>query len=291
MKTIEGTYTALITPFSADGTEIDYRSLANLIEFQLQAQVDGFVFCGSTAEAQCMSESEYQEVVKRGLEIVKNRRPCLVGISTSNTSKARDMAALIERCGADGILMTAPPYNKPPQDGILAHFRQVKSNTRLPIVAYNIPGRTSVSIHPQTLITLAKEKCIVGVKEASASLDQIMDIVCELGQDFACLSGEDSLVHAIVACGGKGVISASANIAPSQFVRITQAALRGDFVGSLQAQKQVLALVRTLFSETNPIPLKSALYLKGIISHPTLRLPLIPAKPETIEKLKHLLEL
>jgi 4-hydroxy-tetrahydrodipicolinate synthase len=287
-KDLFGAYTAIITPFSADGSTIDFASYGKLVEEQISAGISGIVVAGSTGEAATLSDDEYRKLVTTSAEIVKKRVRLIAGIGTNNTARGREMATWLTNSGMDGILVVAPPYNKPPQDGILAHFREIAKSTSLPLIAYNIPGRSAVNIAATTLGKLADEGTIIGVKESSANMDQFMDIAALCAKKAALLSGEDSLVHAIMACGGKGVISASANLIPELFVRMTSLALKGDYAGALGAQLEALPIVRAMFIETNPIPVKTALALRGTISSPTVRLPLVPASPETVAKLRAL---
>ncbi|NMC63004.1 MAG: 4-hydroxy-tetrahydrodipicolinate synthase [SAR324 cluster bacterium] len=287
--TLRGTFPAIVTPFSKDGANVDFDSLHNLIEYQISARVDGLVVCGSTGEAQTLTDDEYQKVVSFTKEKVNGRVPVIAGIGTNSTQKGIAAAKLLDEIAVDGILLVAPMYNKPTQKGIIAHFEQIKRATRLPIIAYNVPGRTSVNILPATIATLVKQGTICGLKEASGSMDQVLDILSLVRDDCAVVSGEDSLVCALMLSGGKGVISASANIIPEIFVEITSAALNKEWERAKEAQYKALPWVRLMFAETNPIPVKTAVALKGIIKYPTLRLPLMPAEDATIEKIKALL--
>jgi len=256
---------------------------------QIEAGVDGLVACGSTGEAASLSEEEYALVLSQVRETARGRVPCLGGISVSSSARAVEMAKVIEKAGLQGILLAAPPYNKPPQSGIVAHFSAVHSAVSLPIVAYNIPGRSGVNIQPLTIAQLAKEGVIIGLKEASSSLDQALDILVECGERISLLSGEDSLVLALMACGGRGVISATANVAPREFADLTRAALAGAWEEARELQLKLLPLVRCMFAETNPIPLKAALAMRGVIRSSAVRLPLVEAKPETKERIKRVL--
>jgi len=287
--TLKGTLTALITPFTPDASAVDYDSLSNLIDFQLAAKVDGFVVCGSTGEAATLSDQEYSQVISFVREKSKGKCICIAGIGTNSTQRAVLQAKHLEELAVDGILLVAPPYNKPSQDGILAHFDAVKSATKLPLVAYNIPGRSVVNILPATLSKMCEKKLIIGVKDSTASLDQILDLISLVGEKLSIVSGEDSLVHALMASSGKGVISASANIVPADFVSITSNALQAKWDLALKAQLKVLPMVRAMFLETNPVPVKAALALKGVIKSGVPRLPLLSAREETVQKIEHLL--
>jgi 4-hydroxy-tetrahydrodipicolinate synthase len=248
--------------------------------------VKGFVACGSTGEAATLNEDEYLQVISAVRKLAK-RLPVIAGVNSSSTAKAAAMAKAAVGAGAQGILLTAPPYNKPSQDGIIAHFSAVKSAVSVPLIAYNIPGRTGVAMQPGTLTRMCKEGLAIGVKEASASLDQVMDIYAANGPKFQIVAGDDSLVQAMRACGGVGVISASANVWPEAFAAMcTRSA---DFNKSLEWQVRALPLVRALFLETNPVPVKAALHLRGLIESPTVREPLLACQSATISKLKEVL--
>ena len=287
--TLKGTHTAIVTPFTKDGSAVDFDSLNNLIEFQIGAGVDGIVVCGSTGEAQTLGDDEFQKVVSFTKDSVRSRVPVTAGIGTNSTLKAAAIAGLLDEIGVDGILVVAPPYNKPPQRGIIAHFEAIKRATRLPLIAYNVPGRTGCNILPATIATLVRQGTVIGVKEASGSMDQVLDLLTLVRDDCAVLSGEDSLVSSLMLSGGKGVISASANIIPEIFVEITAAALGGDWERARDAQFRALPWIRLMFSETNPIPVKTAVALKGVIKHATLRQPLCAAEEGTVERIRSML--
>ncbi len=284
--TLKGTWTAIVTPFSKDASAVDLDSLGNLIEYQIGARIDGIVVCGSTGEAQTLNDDEYQKVVSFTREAIKGRVPLIAGIGTNATHKGIAFAKLLQEIGVDGILVVAPPYNKPPQRGIISHFRDIGRATSLPLVAYNVPGRTGVNILPATMAALVKEGIICGIKEASGSMDQVLDLLSLVRNSSSVMSGEDSLVNSLMMSGGRGVISASANIIPEIFVEITTAALNGDWERSRDAQFRALPWVRLMFAETNPIPVKTALALKGIIKNGALRQPLCDAEESTIEKIR-----
>jgi len=288
-NTLKGTYPAIVTPFSKDASAVDLDSLGNLIEYQIGARVDGIVVCGSTGEAQTLNDDEYQKVVSFTKQAVKGRVPIIAGIGTNDTRRGVAFAKLLQEIGVDGILVVAPPYNKPPQRGIISHFREIKSATSLPLIAYNVPGRTGVNILPATMATMVKEGIICGIKEASGAMDQVLDLLALVRDTSSVMSGEDSLVHSMMASGGRGVISASANIIPEIFVEITTAALNGEWERARDAQFKALPWVRLMFAETNPIPVKTAVALKGIIKNATLRQPLCAAEESTIEKIRSML--
>ncbi len=284
-----GTFTALATPFTHDGSAPDIQSLCSLIDYQIAAGVNGLVVCGSTGEAATIEDNEYREIVSAAINHIKGRVPLIAGVGGSSTARAVSLAKYLEDSGVDGILLVTPPYNKPTQDGIVQHFLAVRSAGTLPIIAYNVPGRTSVNMLPETVASLAKRGIIIGLKDASGSLAQTLDTFALTQRSISILSGEDGLIHATMAAGGTGVISVISNVWPKETLAITDAARSCHWEDSLQAQVKVLPMVRAMFCETNPIPVKTALALRGIIRHPTLRLPLVAAQPSTIERIKGLL--
>ena len=286
-KMFTGSMPAIVTPFTADASSVDYDSLANLLSVQLAAGVTGIVVCGSTGESATLSQAEYSKVIAFTVEQVKGLVPVIAGIGTNSTQVGIELGKLIRELKVDGGLVVTPPYNKPPQRGVIEHFRQIKSaSSGLPLIAYNIPGRSSLNLTPDTIAALAKEKLIVAVKESTGNMDQVMDTIAACNDQISILSGEDSLVHAIMSCGGHGVISASQNVAPKGFAELTAANLKGDFATGAKIQLQLLPLVRAMFVETNPIPAKVGLLLQGVIKHSSVRLPLVPALESTIEKVK-----
>jgi 4-hydroxy-tetrahydrodipicolinate synthase len=286
-----GTFPAIVTPFTEDGGRVDFDSLKELLDFQIGHGISGVVVCGSTGETATLSEDEYHHVVSFTRDYVGSRATVVAGIGASSTTRALELAAFLESVGVDGILLVTPPYNKPTQNGLLAHFAAVRAAVDTPIIAYNVPGRTGVNLLPKTVGRLVDEGLIAGLKESSGSIDQVLDIVSLVGSRIALLSGEDSLIHTTMACGGVGAVSVVANIEPALVVRITAASLSEEWRVARDAQLQMLPLARAVFTETNPIPIKAALWLKGLIRYPTTRLPLTPAEPQTIETLKRVLAL
>lgn len=286
---LQGTFTALVTPFAEDGSAVDLESWKSLIDFQLSAGINGLVVCGSTGEAATIRDDEYSAVVRSAVAHVRGRVPVIAGIGGSSTARAVEVAKVLEDTAIDGILLVAPPYNKPPQEGIVAHFLAVKAATSRPIVAYNVPGRTSVNILPETIARLTNEGVIAGLKDATGSIAQLLDTVALVGRRISIVSGEDGLIQPLMACGGTGVISVISNVWPKETLAITDAARAGRWEDALQAQIRALPLVRAMFCETNPIPVKTALALKGVIRHATVRLPLVQAQSATVERIKALL--
>lgn len=280
---LRGVFTALVTPFTKDGSSIDIKSLEKLIDFQLSAGVQGFVACGSTGEAATLTAQEYLQVVRCVRERTKGVCPCIAGISVSSTRLAIDTARAVEELGCDGILLAAPPYNKPSQAGLIEHVRALANAVDVPLIAYNIPGRSAVGFTSGTLATLSKERLIVGVKESSGSVDFMADAIRAVGPACQVLSGEDSLVLAALAYGGSGVISASANVMPKEFVELTSAFFDGRIDDARRVQLAMLPRIRALFVESNPVPVKTVLALRGIIAEPMVRLPLVELLPTSLQ--------
>jgi 4-hydroxy-tetrahydrodipicolinate synthase len=284
-----GAWTALVTPFTKDGSAVDYDSLGRLIEFQIQSGISGLVACGSTGEAATLEDAEYDMVVRRTAEISRGRVPVIAGVGSSSTARARAMAERVASAKVDGILVVTPPYIKPPQDGIMQHVRSAQGASNLPVVLYNIPGRSGVNIAPTTVAKLFRDGVIAAIKESSGSIDQVTEILALTEGQLPVLAGEDSQVLAVMASGGTGTISASANIAPKQFARLCQEVLDLRLPAARSTQFELLPLIRLMFTETNPIPVKAALAERGVIAHPTVRLPLIEVSPALLERLRQLL--
>ncbi|MFN5061531.1 MAG: 4-hydroxy-tetrahydrodipicolinate synthase [Pseudomonadota bacterium] len=283
---LSGVYTAIITPFSKDSELVDYASLEALIEYQIRGGVAGLVVCGSTGEASTLSGAEYLDVVRFVRERTRGKLPCVCGISVSATSRAVELAKFAEEIGCDGVLLAAPPYNKPTQVGIIEHFRAVHRASSLPIVAYNIPGRSAVTISPHTLGALSQEGVICAIKESTGSVDALADTIACARQDCQVVSGDDSMTLATMAYGGIGAISAGANALPDEMVGLVRAWQAGNTAEAQRIQMKLLGRLRALFIETNPVPVKTILALKGVIAHPAVRLPLVPLSKASLEKLK-----
>ena len=289
--TLSGAFTALVTPFTADGTRIDWGSFERLVAFQLAARVRGFVVCGSTGEGMTLSDAEFREVLAATARLVQGRVPCIAGIGANATQRACEMGRWAKDAGMDGLMVLVPYYNKPSQEGIVQHVSVVHREVGLPIVVYNIPGRTAVNATAETAARLATAGAILGWKDSTGSMDQVVDTLAALRGRVQYLSGEDSLVLPLLACGGHGVISATGNLVPELFVRLCEAATRGDWQSAREAQFAALPFVRACFSETNPVPVKAALALRGVIAHPTVRLPLMAAQPSTVSRFRELFSL
>jgi len=268
-----GCYTALATPFDHAG-HIDENAFRRLIRAQIKGGVSGLVACGSTGEAATLTHEEYRRVITICLEESRGDVPVIVGVGTNATWKAVETAREAESLGADALLVLAPYYNKPTQDGLVRHFVTVARSTRLPIMVYNIPGRTAVNILPATLAKMARA-CdnILAVKEASGSLDAVSEILNLLPAPFCVLSGDDSLTLGMMAAGATGVVSVVSNIAPRQTQALCQAMMAGDLAKARKLHLKLFPLIKSLFVETNPIPVKQALSWMGY-GYATPRLPL-----------------
>ena len=279
----EGIMTAIATPFRNGA--IDEAALAALIERQIDAGVDGIVPCGSTGESATLSHEEHRRVVEMVVEAVAGRVPVVAGTGSNSTAEAIALTAHARDAGATGALLLSPYYNKPTQEGIYRHYAAVAEETRLPLIVYNIPGRTASNIAPETLARLAEHEHVVGVKEACGDLDQIAHVVALCPDDFAVLSGDDSLTLPVLSVGGKGCISTTANVVPDEMLALVAAWNAGDARRAQEIHFQLLPLFDLLFCETNPIPLKTALELMGLIDG-EIRLPLTPLTEANRDRLQ-----
>ncbi len=284
-----GTYTALITPFNRKG-EVDFKALRRLIDFQIENGVDGIVVTATTGESTTLSLKEKQAIIIEAIEYSNGRVPIIAGTGTNETELSLNMTIFAKEHGANACLLVAPYYNKPNQNGLYEHFRLIANEVDIPIIIYNVPGRTGVNISAQTQIRLAKD-CpnIVATKEASGSLDQIMKIIKEAPKDFAVLSGDDSLTLPIIALGGKGVISVISNYAPKDFSQMVKLALSNKIDKAREIHYKLLELMELNFVEPNPIPVKYAMSLLGYTKE-VYRLPLLPMNAETRKKMREALK-
>jgi 4-hydroxy-tetrahydrodipicolinate synthase len=271
--TLSGCYTALITPFR-DG-QIDESALQALVQRQIAGGVSGLVPCGTTGEAPALSAPEWDRVVASVVETAGGRVPVLAGTGSNNTATVVERTRRASVLGADGALVVTPYYNRPTQDGLYRHFAVVAEAVNLPLVLYNVPGRTGVNLLPETVVRLADIPGVVGIKEASGSLDQASQIVREAPDAFVVLSGDDSLTLPMMGVGASGVISVVSNIAPEAVSALTSACLAGDFRSGREIHLVLFDLCRAMFVETNPTPVKTAAALLGYCS-PEVRLPLAP---------------
>ncbi len=286
--TFRGTYTALVTPFR--GGEIDEAAFRALIDEQVAAGVEGIVPCGSTGESATLSHEEHEQVIRVAIEESRGRLKVIAGTGSNNTREACRLTRAAADMGADGALLISPYYNKPTQHGHVEHYKAVAAAAPdLPLILYNIPGRTGINMTAETVARCAEVKNIVGVKEASGIPDQWLDIVRLCGPDFALLAGDDTATVPMMAIGGHGVISVITNLIPARFKAMVDAAAAGDFRTASRIQYECLPLLRVMFLEVNPIPVKAALAMMGKIGN-ELRLPLTPLSAAPAAKLRDALE-
>ena len=283
----EGSYVAIVTPFK--NGKVDAAALKGLIEFHIENGTNGIVPCGTTGESATLVRTEHEEVIGITVETCAGRVPVLAGTGSNATHEAIELTQIAEKLGADGALLITPYYNKPTQEGLYQHFTAVAKETKLPVVLYNVPSRTAVNMLPTTVARLAKIENIVGIKEASGDLVQISEIIQACDSGFSVISGEDALNWPILALGGKGFISVTANIVPDKFAQLYKAASEGDVKTAQSLHYELLKLNDVMFVETNPIPVKAALALMGHIDN-EFRLPLCPPSDDNLNKLKSVLK-
>lgn len=281
----KGSIVALITPFRKNGS-IDHGLVRELVEWHIASGTNAIVPCATTGESPTLSHDEHDEVIATVVKAVNKRIPVLAGCGSNCTEESLRLIKHAESVGADGALVITPYYNKPTQEGMLAHYECLAGATKLPIVIYNVPGRTGVNLRPETLVKLAKIENIVGVKEASGNMDQASEIMSKT--DLDVLSGEDSLNFPLMAAGAVGVISVVANVVPGLVAQLADAALRGDMEDGRRLHKLLFPISKALFAETNPCPVKAAMAMMGKCEN-VLRLPLVPVRKETEELLRAVL--
>jgi 4-hydroxy-tetrahydrodipicolinate synthase len=284
----EGSLVPIVTPFRQG--RVDRDGLERVIEHVLAGGSDGVIPCGTTGESATLTHEEHEEVIRWTIEIVRRRVPVIAGTGSNSTAEAIRLTKAARDAGADGALLISPYYNKPTQEGIFRHYEAVAEAARpLPLIVYNIPGRTGSKIEPATLARLAKIPNVVGVKEASGSMEQVFEVIAQAGADFAVYSGEDALNFPILAAGGKGLISAVANVAPKPLADMARAAREGRWEEARRLHFWLMPLVRACFLETNPIPVKTACALLGLCTD-ELRLPLTPMSEKNREELRRVLK-
>lgn len=282
--TLQGSIVALVTPIKED--KVDIEGLKANIEFQLINKTAGFVPCGTTGEAPTLSEEEWFSVVETTVKTVNKKTPVIAGTGTNSTKKTIALTKKAKELDVDAVLIVSPYYNKPTQEGLYRHFRTIGDEVDIPIVVYNIPGRTGINIFPKTLERLVKDcKNIISVKEASGSLDQASEIITRCGEQITVLSGDDSLTLPLLSIGGKGVISVIANILPKDLTTMIEYYLNKEFESAIKLHQKLYYLTKALFTETNPIPIKTAMNLMGMAAG-ELRLPLCEPSPESLAIIK-----
>ncbi|HEX6313950.1 MAG TPA: 4-hydroxy-tetrahydrodipicolinate synthase [Gemmatimonadaceae bacterium] len=273
-RTLTGCGTALVTPFGRDG-KVDEPALRRFVEWQVTEGIHFVVPCGSTGEAATMTLAEHRRVVEITVDAVARRVPVVAGAGSNDTARAIEFSKEMKAAGATHLLHVSPMYNKPPQRGIIAHFRKIADSVDLPIVIYNVPGRTGSNIEARTTLELAKVAGIVAVKEASGNVGQIADIIRDRPAGFSVLSGDDSLTLPVMALGGDGVISVTSNATPRLMAELCDACTANDFVAARTLHRKLQPWMAAAFVEPNPIPAKAALAMMGRIEN-VLRLPLVP---------------
>jgi 4-hydroxy-tetrahydrodipicolinate synthase len=281
-----GSMTALVTPFG--NGKVDEAALRKLVDFQIQNGTSVLVPCGTTGESATLSHEEKEFVIRTVKDQAKGRAKILAGAGSNNTADAIKMHKVCCEIGVDGCLHVSPYYNKPTQAGLVAHFTAIAESSDLPIILYNVPGRTSVNILPETVIKLSKVKNIVGIKEASGSLTQATEIITNVSKDFVVLSGEDALNYPLFCLGAQGSISVTANVDPKRLAEQYASFVVGNHERARTLHQQLFTLHQVLFVETNPIPVKYALSLMGMIKE-EYRLPLVPLSEQGKEKVKKVL--
>ncbi len=281
-----GCGTAIVTPFTEDG--VNFEEFRRMIEFQIENNADAIIVCGTTGEASTMTETERKETIRFAVEVANKRIPIIAGTGGNCTKSAKEMSIYAESVGVDGLLIVTPYYNKTTQDGLIAHYKEIASAVNLPIILYNVPGRTGLNILPKTCLELSKINNIVAIKEASGNLSQIAEIANLCRDNLTIYSGNDDQILPILSLGGKGVISVLSNIIPNDVHNMVYCYLEGDFERAKNLQLDTLDLTKALFSEVNPIPVKAACNMIGFNAG-LPRLPLIEMSEAGQEKLRSLI--
>jgi 4-hydroxy-tetrahydrodipicolinate synthase len=286
-QTFQGSLVAMVTPFRNGA--IDEAKVRELVEFHVKGGTDAIIPCGTTGESPTLSHDEHHRMIDLVVEAANKRIPVVAGTGSNSTAEAISLTRHAERAGATGALVVNPYYNKPTQEGLYQHFRAVAGSTSLPILVYNIQSRTAVNVETATMGRLVRDcQNIVGVKEASGSLDQMSQVIAECGPDFSVLSGDDNITLPLLAIGGRGVVSVIANIVPRETAEMVHAALDGDWKRARDLHYKLFPLARAAFLETNPIPIKEALAMVGMIE-PEFRLPMCRMGEANREKLRGIL--
>ncbi|MCB2185731.1 MAG: 4-hydroxy-tetrahydrodipicolinate synthase [Deltaproteobacteria bacterium] len=280
---LKGALVAIVTPFQ--NNQVDEESFRRLIEFHLENGTSGIVPCGTTGESATLTHAEHKRVIEITVEQVNKRVPVVAGAGSNNTAEAIELTKHAKKVGADAALHITPYYNKPTQEGIYRHFAIIAQETAFPLVPYNIAGRTGVNIEPTTMARIAELPEVVACKEASGSITQMADIINLCGDKMAVLSGDDGMVLPLLSIGGKGVISVVNNILPRPMADLVAAWEAGDPARAQEIYYQLLPITKAMFLETNPIPVKAAMALMGLIHSGELRLPMCPLSPANQEKL------
>jgi 4-hydroxy-tetrahydrodipicolinate synthase len=288
MNMFTGCGTALVTPFRKD-LSLDEDALRRLVRRQIAAGVNFLVPCGTTGESPTLSRAEQLRLVEITIEEARGKVPVLAGAGGANTAHVIETALEFKALGADGILSVCPYYNKPSQEGLYQHYKAIAAAVSLPIILYNVPGRTGANIDPATVARLAEIGNIVGVKEASGNISQMAAVANAVPSRFLLLSGDDAITLPLAALGGRGIISVASNEIPAEMARLAQLCVAGDIAGAREIHRRYFRLMEVNFIESNPIPVKAAMGLMGLLE-PVYRLPLVPPKAENLEKIRGVLE-
>jgi 4-hydroxy-tetrahydrodipicolinate synthase len=285
---ITGCGTALVTPFHDDGS-VDTATFERLVQRQIDAGIDFLVPCGTTAESPTLTDEEHLEIIRITCAVSGGRVPVIAGVGGNNTAAIQRRAERVEALGVNGLLSVTPYYNKPSQDGLIAHYKALASTTSLPIILYSVAGRTGVNIEPETVFTLAEVPNIVGIKEASGNISQIARIASQVPSDFAVYSGDDLLTVPLISLGGHGVISVASNEIPGEMAGIARHALNGDYDSARVLMRHYLHLLDVNFIDTNPVPVKEAMAMMGLLK-PNWRLPLVATTEAKRARIRAVLE-
>jgi 4-hydroxy-tetrahydrodipicolinate synthase len=287
IASLKGCGTAIVTPFNED-LSIDEEALRRFVDFQISEGIDFLVPCGTTGESVTLAPEEQRRVVEIVVRASGGRVPVIAGAGGNNTARVIDSARAFEKAGANGLLSVTPYYNKPTQEGLFQHFRAIAESTSLPIILYNVPGRTSVNLLPETVARLSEVPNIIGIKEASGDISQISEVIARVPEDFKVFSGDDSITLPMVALGGAGVISVASNEAPRQMSALARACLENRWDEARRLNKELLPLMKVNFIESSPGPVKAALAMMGKIKE-VYRLPMVPVTDQTRQKLRAVL--
>jgi 4-hydroxy-tetrahydrodipicolinate synthase len=283
-----GCGTALVTPFKADGS-LDEAGVSRLAKRQIDAGIHFLVPCGTTGEVPTLTEAEQLRVVELVIKEAKGRVPVLAGAGGYNTHEVIEAGRRMRAAGADGILSVTPYYNKPTPEGLYQHYSAISDGVGLPIVVYNVPGRTGVNVDPATLVRLSSIANVVAVKEASGNVTQMCEVCAAVPDDFIVLSGDDALTLPLMAVGGRGIISVASNEIPAEMSRMVELAERGDFAGARAMHQRLLPLMQINFIESNPIPVKSAMAILGLLEE-VYRLPMVPPRAASKQRIEAVLQ-
>jgi 4-hydroxy-tetrahydrodipicolinate synthase len=284
MSKFRGAFVAIVTPF-IDG-QVDEQGLVDLIEFHIENGTNGIVPCGTTGESATLSHAEHHRVVELTVKTVNGRVPVVAGSGSNSTAEAINLTKHAKDAGVDGVLMVSPYYNRPSQEGLYQHYKAVAEAVDVPIILYNVPSRTSSNVLPATVARLAEIDNIVGIKEATGSLNQVSEVILLCPKDFAVMSGDDFTSMATVLVGGTGVISVTSNVAPKDMADMMEAALAGDLAKANELHYKMFPLMQAMFYDSNPVPAKTTLELMGKIQSGAPRLPLCSMNDDNLAKLK-----